>query len=79
VRQETLLAILWQERTSRRSSTREAVLRLMHPIRGIQMMPSRANTGYADGLINMKWGESRKSNRLCPRRIQTPGQFHKLT
>jgi hypothetical protein len=33
-RQETLLAVLGQERTGTYTNTREAVLRLKHPIRG---------------------------------------------
>jgi hypothetical protein len=44
-RQETLLAILWQERSAIYSNTREAVLRLKRPIRGM------GKTVHYDGYV----------------------------
>jgi hypothetical protein len=44
-RQETLLAVLWQERSAIYSNTREAVLRLKRPIRGM------GKTVHHDGYV----------------------------
>jgi hypothetical protein len=59
-RQETLLAVTGQVGDPLYSNTREAVLRLKHPIRGIDTVQSirwiRATSMMEGETIDMKWG-----------------------
>jgi hypothetical protein len=68
MRQETLLAILRQERVHIYTGTREAVLRLKHPYQRDDTDAIMADTCYAKsgvmGMMKTKHKINRPSNRL---------------